>query len=88
MSHNEYWHNVREHSEERLRNLFRKSDKCLDDVVGDENGIDSFHDAKRVLTYVLDHCPTAEEKACAILSVGESLAACHEIRENESPLVQ
>ncbi|MGN0844554.1 MAG: hypothetical protein ACI4QT_04955 [Kiritimatiellia bacterium] len=88
MTHNEYWENVHEKSAERLRSLFRNSNKCLDEIIGDDNGIDSYHDAKRVLAYVLDHCPSADEKACAILSVVESLAACHEIHEQNSSIVK
>lgn len=82
MVHNEYWEQVQENAHNRLHHLFSDCQTKLHDVVGDENGIDSFHDAKKVLTFIFRHQPTCEEKACAILSVTEALQATHELSEH------
>jgi hypothetical protein len=52
--------------------------------VGDENGIDSYADAKKVLACIYNrrHCATPEEMACGTLSVVEALQAVHELKEH------
>jgi hypothetical protein len=56
----------------------------LEDIVEDENGIDSFCDAKKVLAFIYDGChhATPEEMACGTLSVVEALQAVHELKEH------
>jgi hypothetical protein len=54
----------------------------VSDIIGDDNGIDSLHDAKKVLVFVNLHRPTEEEKVCATLLVIEALMAWHELSEH------
>ena len=82
MSHDEYWKAVWTKAHDRLHNLFKDCKTKLCDLVGDDNGIDSYHDAKKVLAFVLECQTTAGEKACAILSVMECLIALHELHEH------
>lgn len=82
MNHNEYWKRVWEEAHERLHKLFAKCKISLCDIVYDHNGIDSYEDARKVLTFIYAHNPTAEEKACGTLSVVEALQALHELNEH------
>lgn len=82
--HDGYWEKVWEGARTRLEHLFEGSSKSLDDIIGDDNFIDSFADAKKVLAHALRHADSCEEKACAILSVGEALHAFHELHEHSS----
>jgi hypothetical protein len=52
--------------------------------VDDDNGIDSYADAKKVLAFIYNrrHCATPEEMACGTLSVVEALQAVHELKEH------
>lgn len=81
MTHDEYWKAVWDKAHERLRDMFAENGKTIEDVVGDDKFIDSYCDAKKILTFVLSHCPSYEEKACAILSVDEALHAFNELSE-------
>ena len=74
-----------EKAHERLHSLFSDCKTKLHDLVGDDNGVDSFADAKKVLAFVYDHRHNAshEEMACATLSVVEALQASHELKEHE-----
>lgn len=82
--HDNYWKGVWDAAHERLNHLMKDCDKDVADIVGDENGIDSYEDAKAVLAHVLRHADNCEEEACAILSVGEALHALHELGEHSS----
>lgn len=82
MSHDEYWTEVWHKAHKRLEHLFEDSRKKVHHLVGDDNGIDSYDDAKKVLAFVLECQTTAGEKACAILSVMECLIALHELHEH------
>lgn len=84
MTHDEYWKSVWDKAHARLNDLFANSETKISDLTGDEEFIDSYCDAKKILAFVLDHCPTAEEKACAILSVSEALHAFNELSETSS----
>lgn len=81
-THNSHWQETWEKAHERLKHLFTESRMDINDVIGDERGVDSFADAKKVLSHVLIHHPSAEEKACAFLSVVEALMAWHELNEH------
>lgn len=78
MAHDRYWSDVKERAEARLAALFEGTRTRVRDVVGDDNGIDGFCDAKKVLAHVLRH-GNCEEAACAILSAGEWVHADHEL---------
>lgn len=82
MTHNEYWTEVWTKARARINDLFAECDTKVEDIVKDDNFIDSYCDAKAILAFVFHHCPTAEEKACAILSVNEALHAWHELQEH------
>lgn len=84
MSHDEYWKAVWTKAHDRLHNLFKDCKTKLCDLVGDDNGIDSYHDAKKVLAFVYErhHHATADEMACATLSVVEALQSLHELHEH------
>ena len=82
MTHNEYWTEVWNKARARIDELFANCATKVEDIVGDDNSIDSYSDAKAILAFVLRHYPTAEEKACAILSVNEALHAWHELQEH------
>lgn len=82
MTHNEYWGRVHEHAHDRLHQLFSECSTKVHDLVGDDNGIDSTHDAKAVLAFIFRHRPTCEEKACGIIAVMEALQASHELHEH------
>lgn len=84
MTHDEYWKSVWDKARERLDNLFADSETKIDDLTGDDKFIDSYHDAKKILSFVFSHCPSCDEKACAILSVNEALHALNELSENAS----
>lgn len=85
MAHNEYWKSVWETAHKRLHRLFADSKTKVEDIVEDENGVDSYCDAKKVLAFVYDHrhSATPEDMACATLSVVEALQALHELKEHE-----
>ena len=83
-SHGEYWTNVWSGARTRLERLFDGCSKSLHDIIGDDAFIDSYADAKKVLSFALKHADDCEEKACAILSVGEALHALHELSERSS----
>lgn len=83
-NHDEYWKTVWDVARTRLDHLFDGCSKSVDDIIGDENFIDSFADAKKVLAHALKCADSCEEKACAILSVGEALHALHELQEHSS----
>jgi hypothetical protein len=89
MMHDDHWKETWENAHVRLNKLFADSRirHSVSDVIGDEHGIDSYHDAKKVLTYVLEHNATGEEKACAILSLMEALMAWHELSEHKDSSV-
>ena len=84
MSHNDYWKSVWEKAHERLHSLFSGCKTKLHDLVDDDNGIDSYADAKKVLAFIYNrrHCATPEEMACGTLSVVEALQAVHELKEH------
>lgn len=84
MKHDEYWKKVGEDAIDRLHRLFRDCVKDVEDIVGDENGIDSYEDAKCVLAYALSRAENCEERACAIISATEALHAQREIEANLS----
>ena len=81
MTHDEYWKGVWDKAHDRLTDLFANSETKISDLTGDDEFIDSYCDAKKILSFVFNHCPNADEKACAILSVGEALHALHELQE-------
>ena len=83
-NHDGYWKEVWSGARTRLEHLFDGCSKSIDDIVGDDNFIDSYGDAKKILAYALKHSDSCEEKACAILSVGEALHALHELNEHSS----
>lgn len=87
MDHDNYWKDVWTRALERLDHLMRDCDHTVADIVGDENGIDSFQDAKDVLTHALKCADNCSEKACAVLSVGEALHALHELHEHSDPAI-
>ena len=89
-AHNEYWTKVWENAHARLRHLFSGCRTKLHDLVDDENGIDSYSDAKKVLAFIYDrhNCATPEEMACGTLSVVEALQAVHELKEHETAPVK
>ena len=82
MTHNEYWTEVWTKARARINDLFAGCETKVDDIVKDDNFIDSYCDAKAILAFVFNHCPNADEKACAILSVNEALHAWHELQEH------
>ena len=82
--HGEYWTKVWSGARTRLEHLFEGCSRSLHDIIGDDAFIDSYEDAKKVLAFALKHADDCEEKACAILSVGEALHALHELRERSS----
>lgn len=84
MNHDEYWKKVWAEAHARLGRLFKECSRDVADLVGDENGIDSYEDAKCVLAYAMKHAEDCGERACAILSVGEALQAWHELQEHSS----
>lgn len=81
MSHDEYWKNAMEHSEDALCRLFEGNRTRVRDIVGDDNGIDDEKDVKAVLAYVLGH-GDCSEKACAILASCAWSQAMHELAEH------
>lgn len=82
MAHDEYWKNVWKGAHERLEHLFSNCDTGVADIVGDDNGIDSVHDAKEVLAHALRCADDCREKACAIISACECVHALHELHEH------
>lgn len=80
--HDEYWKAVWDRAHERLNGLFEGCSHGLADIVGDGNGIDSYHDAKMVLAHAMRCADSAEERSCAVLSVVEALQALHELHEH------
>lgn len=87
MAHDNHWKATWDQAHERLETLFSDSGMKLSNVIGDEDGIDSYCDAKKALAFVFAHHPSFEEKACAILSTMQALMAWHELNEhkNEAP---
>lgn len=83
-NHDGYWGKVWSDARTRLEHLFDGSSRSLDDIIGDENFIDSYADAKKVLAHAMRHADSCDEKACAILSVCEALHALHELHEHSS----
>lgn len=82
--HDSYWKGVWNAAHERLNHLMKDCAHDVADIVGDDDGIDSYADAKVVLAHALRYADNCEEKACAILSVGEALHALHELGEHSS----
>ena len=82
--HDKHWKDVWDTAHERLNHLMKDCDRDVADIVGDENGIDSYVDAKKILAHALRRADNCEEKACAIISVVEALYALHELREHSS----
>lgn len=80
--HDSQWKGIWDQAHKRLESMFNRSAMTLAEVIKDRNGIDSTLDAKNVLEFVFDHGASAEEKACAIVSVFEALMAWHELNEN------
>lgn len=83
-NHDGYWKEVWNGARARLERLWHGCSKSIDDIVGDGNFIDSYADAKKILAHALKHADSCDEKACAILSVGEALHALHELSEHAS----
>ena len=84
MNHDDYWKSVWTEAHSRLDHLMNNCEHRVSDIVGDDEGIDSYADAKKVLTHSLRCAENCEEEACAILSVGEALHALHELREHQA----
>ena len=82
MTHDDYWKKVWTDAHTRLNRMLSECDCTVADIVGDDGGIDSFEDAKMVLSYALRCAECGSEKSCAILSVGEALHALHELNEH------
>ena len=80
--HDEYWKHVWDEARKRLDNLFSGCGTTVDEVIGDDGFIDSYVDAKKVLSYAMRCADSAEERSCATLSVFEALQALHELREH------
>lgn len=80
--HDSYWKGVWNAAHERLNHLMKDCAHDVADIVGDDDGIDSYSDAKKVLTHALRCADTREDEACAILSVCEALTALHELHEH------
>lgn len=80
--HDNYWKGVWDAAHERLNHLMKDCDKDVADIVGDDNGIDSYVDAKKVLSYSMKCAESSDERACAVLSVSEALFALHELKEH------
>ena len=84
MSHDEYWKAVWTDAHARLNHLFEGCRHKVEDIVGDDDGIDTYADAKKVLAHAWRCADTNEEKACATLSVMEALQAVHELKEHSA----
>lgn len=80
--HEQYWKAVCDAAHGRLDRLMMDCGHDVAGIVGDDDGIDSFADAKKVLSHALRCADSHDEEACAVLSVAEALFALHELREH------
>ena len=83
MDHDRYWAGVCEKAHGNLDFLLEGGGTSVAEVVGDGNGIDSIDDARRVLSYVIEH-GDSRDQAIAIIAVGEIVMARHELSEHSA----
>jgi hypothetical protein len=84
MKHDDHWKETWENAHVKLDKMFAENrmTQRVHTIIGDEHGIDSVDDAKKVLKFVYSHHPTDEEKICTTLLVFEALMAWHELNEH------
>lgn len=81
--HEEFWSKVSETAISRIYNLFSKNNIDIKSII-DKECIENYDDAKTVLSFVLCHADTDEEKACSMLSICEWLHACNELQVDKT----
>lgn len=83
MDHDRYWTGVCERAHGNLDFLLEGGGTSVAEVVGDGNGIDSIDDARRVLSYVIEH-GDSRDQATAVIAVCEIVTARHELSEHSA----
>lgn len=85
MDHDRYWTDVCERAHDNLNFLLKGGGTSVAEVLGDGNGIDSLDDAKRALSYAIEHGDSCDQ-ATAIIAVCEIVTARHELAEHSAGL--